>query len=67
MKRQKIDGKEYYMFALTVFEQANWRCQTCGKLAPLQVHHNKKRSQGGKHTLGNCIALCPKCHEKEHR
>lgn len=26
------------------------------------VHHRKMRSQGGEHTLDNCVLLCSTCH-----
>lgn len=41
-----------------VHERAKGRCEGCGKIAPLELHHRKYRSRGGKHTLANLVALC---------
>lgn len=45
---------------------AGW-CEACGWPAgTLIIHHRRLRSQGGKHTAANCIAIHPKCHERIH-
>lgn len=41
-----------------VNERAGGRCEGCGKIAPLELHHRKFRSRGGKHTVDNLVALC---------
>lgn len=41
-----------------VHERAQDRCEGCGRFAPLELHHRKFRSRGGKHTVENLIALC---------
>lgn len=47
-------------------------CQECGHNEnfgdnPLQVHHIKPISEGGKEfDINNCITLCHKCHWKKH-
>jgi 5-methylcytosine-specific restriction endonuclease McrA len=38
------------------------RCQTLGT----QVHHRKRRSQGGAHALSNCLWVCFACHTFIH-
>ena len=40
-------------------------CQICSALA-VDIHHIIKRSQGGKDTPDNLIALCRECHTKAH-
>jgi len=49
-----------------VLGRGGWRCQKCGSLENLQVHHKTKRSQLGDDELENLIALCAYCHMAEH-
>ena len=49
-----------------VLERDGWRCQKCGSLENLQVHHNTKRSQLGNDSLDNLVTLCAHCHMGEH-
>jgi 5-methylcytosine-specific restriction endonuclease McrA len=51
----------------TVFERDQWRCQFCGSMRNLEIHHLRFRSHGGRHTPENLIALCTKCHSRLHR
>ena len=52
-----------------VIERSQGLCERCG-CAPdfrgLSVHHKVFRSHGGKSTLENQVALCGRCHSKEH-
>lgn len=54
---------------------ANGLCQLCGLPAPftghdgqpfLELHHIVPLEEGGSHTAGNIVALCPNCHRKMH-
>jgi len=47
-------------------KQCDYRCEDCGGVKPLQVHHVKFRSQGGTHEPSNLRALCAGCHGKAH-
>jgi 5-methylcytosine-specific restriction endonuclease McrA len=38
------------------------RCQKCGVLDDLQVHHKQERCEGGSDDLSNMIVLCGACH-----
>jgi len=49
-----------------VRERDLWMCARCGSHDWLQVHHRRKRSQGGKDTFSNLITLCSKCHDFVH-
>ena len=49
-----------------VLERDEWRCQKCGSLENLQVHHKIKRSQLGNDSLDNLVTLCAYCHMGEH-
>jgi len=44
------------------------KCENCREKKDLEVHHIKKVSDGGTHTLSNLIVLCHNCHKnKAHR
>jgi len=49
-----------------VLKRDNWRCQNCGCLENLEVHHKKLRSQGGDDSELNLMTLCNSCHSYEH-
>ena len=42
------------------------RCERCNKRRPLDAHHLRPRSRGGKHTPDNRAFLCRPCHRGVH-
>jgi 5-methylcytosine-specific restriction endonuclease McrA len=66
VKRIKLDPKAYRELMKRVLDRDDWRCQKCGSLENLQVHHRVKRSQQGSDALGNLTTLCAYCHMAEH-
>ncbi len=50
-----------------VLKRDGWRCQNCGAMENLQVHHIRWRSHLGHDVSENLITLCARCHECEHR
>jgi len=52
---------------LRVLHRDGWRCQICGSMQNIQVHHQVFRSHGGKHLEENLICLCAACHASIHR
>jgi 5-methylcytosine-specific restriction endonuclease McrA len=56
----------YEQLRRRVLERDNWRCQNCGSLKNLQVHHKTTRSQLGDDAEFNLITLCDSCHSSEH-
>lgn len=44
-----------------VLEPDGWKCQDCGSLKNLQVHHLKPRSRLDDDSLTNLITLCAFC------
>jgi 5-methylcytosine-specific restriction endonuclease McrA len=50
----------------TVMRRDGWRCQNCGRLGALQVHHIVFRSHQGTDTEENMITLCAECHQQVH-
>jgi 5-methylcytosine-specific restriction endonuclease McrA len=49
-----------------ILERDGWRCQYCGSMQNLQVHHIQSRAQVGGDTEWNLITLCASCHEEIH-
>jgi 5-methylcytosine-specific restriction endonuclease McrA len=63
----KLDAGSYRELRKQVLERDSWRCQLCGSMQHLQVHHFKYRSQSGSDEEQNLITLCAQCHEQAHR
>ena len=65
--RLKLDADGYRELHRRILERDGWRCQFCGSMQNLQVHHLKFRSQSGGDVEQNLITLCADCHEQVHR
>jgi 5-methylcytosine-specific restriction endonuclease McrA len=65
--RVKLDPGTYERLRLQVFRRDNWRCQSCGVMANLEVHHKEFRSHSGNDVEQNLITLCAPCHAAIHR
>jgi 5-methylcytosine-specific restriction endonuclease McrA len=66
VKRIKLGPRMYRRLMKCVLERDQWKCQKCGSLENLQVHHKIKRSQQGNDALENLVTLCSYCHMAEH-
>jgi 5-methylcytosine-specific restriction endonuclease McrA len=66
VKRIKLGEQIYRRVMRRVLERDGWRCQKCGSLESLQVHHRVKRSQQGNDSLDNLVLLCAYSHLAEH-
>jgi 5-methylcytosine-specific restriction endonuclease McrA len=64
--RAKLDPAEYRKLHRQVLERDVWRCQNCGSMRGLQVHHLKFRSHVGDDAEPNLITLCQDCHRGVH-
>ncbi len=64
--RLRLDPKSYVRLRREVLERDGWRCQNCGSLAGLQVHHTQSRGLLGDDAEGNLITLCAGCHQDVH-
>jgi 5-methylcytosine-specific restriction endonuclease McrA len=64
--RLKLNPKEYTIVRNRVLERDGWRCQECGSMEGLEVHHMKRKSQLGGDVMQNLITLCVSCHGKCH-
>ena len=66
-RRLRLDAKSYRALHRRVLERDGWRCQNCGRMQNLQVHHLEFRSQSGNDEEQNLITLCAECHARMHR
>jgi 5-methylcytosine-specific restriction endonuclease McrA len=64
--RLKLDSHSYRTLYWQVLQRDGWRCQVCGSLQNLQVHHLKFRSQSGADSEENLATLCAECHAQLH-
>jgi 5-methylcytosine-specific restriction endonuclease McrA len=65
--RLRLDPEIYLELHRQVLKRDGWRCQMCGRMQNLQVHHLKLRSHSGSDVEQNLITLCAECHEQAHR
>jgi len=75
MNMNKIGGKlqplrleplSYRELHGQVLERDGWRCQHCGKMQGLEVHHIQPRGRSGEDKEENLITLCTLCHRHLH-
>jgi len=64
--RLRLDATGYRELHQQVLERDGWRCQICGSMQHLQVHHLKFRSHSGEDLEENLITLCADCHARVH-
>jgi len=65
-RRIRLDVEAYRKLHVEILERDGWRCQACGSLSGLEVHHIQLRSQCGADSEGNLITLCSECHRRIH-
>jgi 5-methylcytosine-specific restriction endonuclease McrA len=65
-RRIKLDSETYQKLHRQVLDRDGWRCQVCGALQNLEVHHRQFRSRMGSDSKQNLITLCAQCHAKMH-
>jgi 5-methylcytosine-specific restriction endonuclease McrA len=65
--RLRLDPNDYRELHRQVLERDDWRCQVCGSMQQLQVHHLEFRSHSGGDEEQNLITLCGGCHAQRHR
>jgi 5-methylcytosine-specific restriction endonuclease McrA len=62
----RLDRKSYTKLHNEILQRDNWRCQACGSMQNLQVHHLRFRSRSGDDIEENLITLCFMCHAAVH-
>jgi len=65
-KRLHLDPVSYELLKRQVLRRDGWRCQSCGAMANLEVHHQQFRSRQGDDSEENLITLCSNCHAVLH-
>jgi 5-methylcytosine-specific restriction endonuclease McrA len=65
--RLRLDPLSYESLRQQILRRDGWRCQSCGTMSNLEVHHIEFRSHSGANSEENLIALCAACHDKVHR
>ena len=65
--RRRLDPALYEELRNQVLRRDGWRCQFCGMMCDLEVHHKEFRSHSGDDSEENLITLCAQCHAAVHR
>jgi ATP-dependent DNA helicase RecQ len=65
--RLRLDSESYEKLRRRVLRRDGWRCQSCGAMSNLEVHHQELRSHSGSDSELNLITLCRGCHDQRHR
>jgi 5-methylcytosine-specific restriction endonuclease McrA len=63
----RLNPVEYESLRQQVLRRDRWRCQSCGTMVNLEVHHKEFRSHSGHDSELNLITLCSECHASIHR
>jgi len=66
-RRLRLDPVSYKSLRQQVLRRDGWRCQACGTMSNLEVHHKQFRSHSGEDSEENLITLCAACHTGVHR
>ena len=66
LTRLQLDPDLYEQLRNQVLRRDGWRCQLCGVMANLEVHHREFRSHSGRDSEENLITLCTPCHATLH-
>jgi 5-methylcytosine-specific restriction endonuclease McrA len=64
--RLRLDQPSYKQLRESALKRDGWRCQHCGSMHDLQVHHIRRRSSLGDDAEENLITLCAGCHRQIH-
>jgi 5-methylcytosine-specific restriction endonuclease McrA len=61
-RARRLEPELFDLLRTHVLRRDGWRCQSCGTLSSLEVHHKEFRSQSGDDSEQNLITLCGTCH-----
>jgi 5-methylcytosine-specific restriction endonuclease McrA len=62
----RLELLQYENLRQQILRRDGWRCQSCGAISNLEVHHREFRSHSGADSEENLIALCARCHGAVH-
>jgi 5-methylcytosine-specific restriction endonuclease McrA len=65
--RFRLDPVSYQKLRQQVLRRDGWRCQSCGTMSNLEVHHKQFRSYSGDDSKENLVTVCDACHSALHR
>ncbi len=65
--RWRLKPESYEVLRQQVLRRDGWRCQACGAMTHLEVHHRQFRSHSGDDSEENLITLCSGCHTSMHQ
>jgi 5-methylcytosine-specific restriction enzyme A len=63
----RLEPDVYEQLRNQILGRDGWRCQSCGSMSNLEVHHKDFRSHSGADSEENLITLCNGCHTRIHR
>jgi 5-methylcytosine-specific restriction endonuclease McrA len=63
----RLTSRDYMKLRETILLRDRWRCQSCGAMSELEVHHQQFRSHSGEDKEENLITVCYRCHSAAHR
>ena len=63
----RLEPDVYERLRNRILRRDGWRCQLCGAMSNLEVHHKNFRSQSGDDSESNLVTLCATCHASVHR
>jgi 5-methylcytosine-specific restriction endonuclease McrA len=66
MPRLRLDPESYKTLRQQILRRDSWRCQSCGMMSNLEVHHKEYRSHSGTDSGENLITLCNASHTVAH-
>ena len=64
--RLRLDSLSYESLRQQILCRDGWRCQSCGTMSNLEVHHREFRSHSGLDAEENLITLCTAFHARVH-
>jgi 5-methylcytosine-specific restriction endonuclease McrA len=63
----RLDPLSYERLRQQILRRDGWRCQFCGTMSNLELHHIEFRSHSGADSEENLITLCTGCHRSVHQ
>jgi 5-methylcytosine-specific restriction endonuclease McrA len=63
----RLESEDYLAVRNEVLRRDGWKCQLCGSMCNLEVHHKQFRSRSGEDSPDNLITFCVTCHTRMHR
>jgi len=57
----RLDPLSYESLRQQILRRDGWRCQSCGTMSNLEIHHKQFRSHSGDDSEENLITMCTAC------